>query len=70
MTTVTSNMLFKRAQIGAFTAHGHTISNTIEILENRRTYVRPEWATHDSQTLSWRLGWQADRLAAPKGGMV
>lgn len=65
-----TKMRFVRAQIGAYTPHGHAISNTIEILEARRTYVRPDWATHETQTLTWRLRWQADHQAAlslPKG---
>lgn len=62
MTTIVTKMLVRRAQIGADTPHGRAISN-IEILEARQTYVRPEWATYESQTLNWRLEWQADHMS-------
>lgn len=59
--------LFKiRGAYGADTPMGHACSNLAEILPLLVDYVRPEWATHESQTLPWLLNQQLRRIEAIK----
>lgn len=49
-------------EAGWKTAEGHTYSNLNEQLENMRTYVRPDWALHECQTLPYQIQQQMKRL--------
>ncbi len=60
---VRHGLLIKRNKYGAFTPRGHACSNLIEQTLTMATYVRPAWATHESQTLGWRMQQQMQRLA-------
>lgn len=55
-----------RAAHGADTPMGHACSNVAEIIPALADYVRPEWATHESQTLPWLLNQQLRRIEAIK----
>jgi hypothetical protein len=52
-----------RVKFGADTPAGHACSNLIEQMENMRTYVRPEWAQDERQTLPWMMKQQMMRLS-------
>lgn len=53
-----------RAKVyGADTPEGHTCSNLAEMLKNMETYVRPDWAKDERQTLPWMIKQQMKRLA-------
>ena len=52
-----------RNKVGADTLTGHTISTLAEQLENRKTYVRPEWAKDYRQTLDYAIEKSLARLA-------
>ena len=41
---------------------GHTLSNLAVMLKNMETYVRPAWATHESQTLPYSINRMRQRL--------
>ena len=43
-------------------AHGY--SNLIELVTVMDSYVRPAWATHESQTVPGMINWQMKRIAA------
>jgi hypothetical protein len=47
---------------GANSPVGHACSNLIEQMEVLRTYVRPEWAKHECQTLQWMMKQQMKRI--------
>jgi hypothetical protein len=69
MTTLTETravLIIKREKIGADTPTGHVISTVVEQLENRPTYVRPEWAKDRRQTLDYQIEKSMAHLA---GGM-
>lgn len=52
-----------RAKVyGADSREGRACSNLAEMLKNMRTYVRPEWAVHECQTLPWMIKQQMNRL--------
>lgn len=51
---------------GAETAMGHACSNLAEQIENLATYKRPEWASHECQTLPWMMERQMRRIEALK----
>lgn len=55
-----------RNRVGADSPQGLTISTLLEQLENRATYVRPEWAGDRRQTLDFQIEKSLARLA---GGM-
>lgn len=59
-------LILKREVIGADTPTGLTISTLVEQMENLQTYVRPEWAKDERQTLPHQLKKSIARLA---GGM-
>jgi hypothetical protein len=52
-----------RSTIGAATPTGRTISTIAEQKESMATYVRPEWAKDDRQTLPYMLKQSLERLA-------
>lgn len=56
-------LIARRVAAGADSPEGHTCSNLIEQLENLQTYVRPEWAKDERQTLPWMIRQQMKRLA-------
>lgn len=69
MTTLTETrtaLILKREAVGADTPAGRNISTLVEQLENRQTYVRPEWAKDRRQTLDYQIERSMARLA---GGM-
>lgn len=51
---------------GADTPAGHTFSNLVEQIKNMAGYVRPEWATHECQTLPYMMNQQMKRIEAAK----
>lgn len=53
---------------GATTPIGYGCSNIIEQIKAMTTYVRPEWATHECQTLPWMMAKQIKRIEALKAG--
>lgn len=53
---------------GATTPIGYGCSNIIEQIKALTTYVRPEWATHECQTLPWMMAKQIKRIEALKAG--
>jgi len=57
-------LIAKRAKLGAETPEGRTYSNLAEQLENLADYVRPDWATHEMQTLPGLIKRQLERLTA------
>ncbi len=62
--TETRSMLKKLAMAhGAETAVGRIAHNMLEQTEIMPTYVRPDWAVHETQTLPWMLRRQAKALA-------
>lgn len=50
-----------RKAYGPKTPMGHTISNIPEQTDELQTYVRPEWATDERQTLPYMLHYQLQR---------
>ena len=61
-----AKLINMRTTIGAETPVGRTISTLAEQTENKRTYVRPEWAKDRRQTLDYQIERSLARLA---GGM-
>jgi hypothetical protein len=59
-------LILKREAVGADTPAGRNISTLVEQIENRQTYVRPEWAKDRRQTLDYQIEKNLARLA---GGM-
>lgn len=51
---------------GARSPMGYACSNVMQGLENLRTYVRPEWATDERQTLPYLIMQQTRRIAELK----
>jgi hypothetical protein len=51
-----------RSAHGADTPMGYACSNLAEQIENMAGYVRPEWASHECQTLPWMMKRQMNRL--------
>lgn len=49
---------------GADTPAGHAFSNLVEQIKNMAGYVRPAWATHESQTLPYLMNHQMKRIEA------
>lgn len=60
-------LIAKREAAGADTPLGHTCSNIVEQLENLFGYVRPAWATHETQTLPYQINKQIERLERLSG---
>lgn len=58
-----SHLIALRSKFGADTPAGHACSNIVEQIDVLRTYVRPSWAKHETQTLQWRMQQQMKRLA-------
>lgn len=56
-------LIARRSRVGANTPEGHTCSNLVEQLQALQTYVRPEWAKDERQTLPWLIKQQMKRLA-------
>jgi hypothetical protein len=56
-------MIALRAKFGADTPAGHACSNLIEQMQAMRTYVPPDWATDERQTLPYLMKQQMQRLA-------
>ncbi|MCK1543459.1 hypothetical protein IVB12_16195 [Bradyrhizobium sp. 179] len=61
-----AKLIVMRSTIGANTPTGYTISTLAEQTENKRAYVRPEWAKDRRQTLDYQIEKSLARLA---GGM-
>lgn len=57
------NLIARRVRDGADSPDGHTCSNLVELLPLLPGYVRPDWASHDCQTLPWLIKQQMKRLA-------
>lgn len=57
------DLIVLRRKFGARTPAGRTCSNILEQMDSLKTYVRPEWATHETQTLQWCIKQQMQRLA-------
>lgn len=51
-----------RNEVEAETPMGHVCSNLLEQIPNMATYVRPAWATHESQTLPGLIKQQMEHL--------
>lgn len=51
-----------RLKYGADSPKGHICSNLIGQLKALETYVRPDWASHETQTLPWLMKKQMARL--------
>lgn len=58
-----------RTRYGATSAIGHACSNLLEQIAILPSYVRPEWASHEMQTLPWLMNEQIRNLAELTGGM-
>lgn len=58
------DLIAMRNRHGANTPKGHACSNVIEQLDALRTYIRPAWASHESQTLPAMMRRQMDRLSS------
>jgi len=58
-----AKLIHMRSTIGAETPVGRTISTLAEQIENKRTYVRPEWAKDYRQTLDYQIEKSLERLA-------
>lgn len=56
-------LIARRVAAGAHSPEGYTCSNLIDQLERMQTYVRPEWAKDERQTLPWMIRQQMKRLA-------
>jgi hypothetical protein len=52
-----------RSAHGAETSMGYACSNLAEQIQNMAGYKRPEWATHECQTLPWLMARQTAALA-------
>lgn len=61
-------LIAKRLAAGAETPYGYTCSNIIEQLDNLFQYQRPDWATHEFQTLPGLLNRQIKRLERLSAG--
>ena len=59
-----AKLIHMRSTIGADTPVGRTISTLAEQTENKRTYVRPEWAKDRRQTLDYQIEKSLARLSA------
>jgi hypothetical protein len=57
-----AKLMVMRSTIGAATATGRVISTVAEQREHMRTYVRPDWAKDDRQTLPYMLKQSIERL--------
>jgi hypothetical protein len=57
-----AKLIHMRSTIGANTPTGYTISTLAEQTENKRTYVRPEWAKDRRQTLDYQFEKSLARL--------
>jgi len=57
-------LILKREATGADTPTGLTISTLVEQMENKRTYIRPEWAKDRRQTLDYQIEKSLARLSA------
>jgi hypothetical protein len=57
------HLIALRVKFGPESPAGHACSNIIEQIQALRTYVRPDWATHECQTLPWLMNLQMQRLA-------
>lgn len=57
-------LMAKGRAAGWNTPAGHAISNLIEILQNLFEYDRPAWATHETQTLPYRMNYQMKCIEA------
>lgn len=58
-----------RERYGAGSPIGHRCTNLIRMLRNLPTYVRPAWATHESQTLQGKIKEQIAGLVNLAGGL-
>ncbi|WP_291869610.1 hypothetical protein [Bradyrhizobium sp.] len=56
------DLLVLRKKFGAHSPAGHACSNLNEQILAMRTYVRPAWATHEAQTLQWKMRQQMPAL--------
>ena len=56
-------LIARRVKTGADTPDGRTCSNLVEQLQEMQTYVRPNWAQDERQTLPWLIKQQMKRLA-------
>lgn len=66
---VTRDLLIMRDKYGAESPEGRICSNIVQQLRNLKTYVRPEWATHEMQTLPYEIKQQIRALAKLTGGV-
>lgn len=57
------DLILLRRKFGANTPAGRICSNILEQMDSLRTYVRPAWATHETQTLQWCIKQQMQRLS-------
>jgi hypothetical protein len=64
LTQARAALIIKREAVGADTPTGRIISTLVEQLENKQTYVRPEWAKDRRQTLDYQIEKSLARLAA------
>jgi hypothetical protein len=62
------NLRGMRERHGADSLVGRLCSNLISMLRNLPNYVRPAWATHESQTLQGKIRWQLAQLKAALEG--
>jgi hypothetical protein len=63
--TETRSMLKRLAMArGAHSTTGRVAHNMLEQTEVMQTYVQPEWAVHECQTLPWMIKRQMNLLAS------
>jgi hypothetical protein len=53
-----------RDRYGTSSPIGRHCANLIKMLRNIPNYVRPTWATHESQTLQGKIRWQIAHIEA------
>jgi hypothetical protein len=58
-----------RKRYGADSPIGRHCANLIKMLRSLPSYVRPAWATHESQTLQGKIKEQITGLAKLTGGL-
>lgn len=58
----TGSLIALRDKHGPYSPIGYGVSNLLKQMKALKTYVRPAWATHESQTLQWEMKRQVERL--------
>lgn len=69
LAAMNADLTAMRTRYGADSPIGHCCSNLLEQIAILPTYVQPEWATHEWQTLPYLVKQQIAGLARLTGGM-